>query len=327
MLYLGSTHDPLDIKTSRGLAQFRSAECIGEYRSDAGPLTLGLPRLSFDEAVARGARSLVIGIAASGGCLSDEMVRDCVAALEAGLDIAAGLHQRLSDTPAIAEAALRNGRLLHDVRIPPRQIAVGTGAHRRGRRLLTVGTDCAVGKMFTALHLAREIQDRGMTADFRATGQTGILIAGDGIPIDAVVADFVSGAAERLAPARDDEGWDVIEGQGSLFNPSFAGVALGLLHGAQPEAVVLCHDPSRPHMRALPHMAVPALDVCLEMTLAAARLTSPQVRAVGVSLNCSRMAPEDAVALRQQVSEELDLPCVDPAITGVGAIIDRLLPS
>lgn len=326
LLYLGSATNPLDIKTSRGLALFRGTDCVGEFRHADCPLTLGLPSLTFAEAVARGARTLVIGIAVSGGQLTGEMIADVRAAIEAGLDVAAGMHQRLSDIVEVAEAAKRHGRRLHDVRVPPAALPIGKGKARRGHRLLTVGTDCAVGKMFTALHLTREMRARGVDATFRATGQTGILIAGDGIPIDAVVADFIAGAAERLSPERTDDGWDVIEGQGSLFNPSFAGVSLGLLHGSQPEALVLCHDPSRPHMRALPHMPVPDLDQCLETTLEAARLTSPDVRAVGVSLNCSAMTAEEGATLRERVTRELGLPCVDPAVTGVGAIVDMLVP-
>ncbi|WP_139814115.1 NAD-dependent epimerase/dehydratase family protein, partial [Salmonella enterica] len=139
--------------------------------------------------------------------------------------------------------------------------------------------------------LTTALRARGIAADFRATGQTGILIAGGGIPVDAVVADFISGAIEQLAPARADDGWDVIEGQGSLFHPSFAGVSTGLLHGAQAEAIVLCHEPGRAHMRGLPGRTLPELMECLAMNLQVARLTSPSVRAVGVCLNTSALDP------------------------------------
>ena len=127
--------------------------------------------------------------------------------------------------------------------IPTRDFAVGTGKKRPGKRLLTVGTDCSIGKMYTALALEKEMRARGLKADFRATGQTGIFIAGDGVSIDAVVSDFVSGAVEWICPENDADHWDLVEGQGSLFHASYAGVTLGLIHGAQPDALVMCHEP------------------------------------------------------------------------------------
>jgi uncharacterized NAD-dependent epimerase/dehydratase family protein len=179
--------------------------------------------------------------------------------------------------------------------------------------------------MYATLALSRGLQERGVAADFRATGQTGILIAGAGVPVDAVVADFISGAIEQLAPARHDGGWDVIEGQGSLFHPSFAGVSLGLLHGAQPEALVMCHEPGRPHMRGLPGRAMPSLAECLERNLEAARLTSPEVRAVGICLNTSALDRDAARRLCEETEDQLQLPCTDPIAFGVQPIIDRLL--
>jgi uncharacterized NAD-dependent epimerase/dehydratase family protein len=163
-----------------------------------------------------------------------------------------------------------------------------------------------------------------VAADFRATGQTGILIAGAGVAVDAVVADFISGAIEQLAPARGDDGWDLIEGQGSLFHPSFAGVSLGLLHGAQPEALVLCHEPTRPHMRALPGRAMPDLADCLRANLEAARLTSPAVRAVGICLNTSALDRDAALRLCAETQDRLGLPCTDPVAFGAEPIIDNL---
>lgn len=324
LLYLGDKRNPLDVKTSRGLALFRPHDCLGELRQDTCPLTLGLPRMSVEQAAAAGAKALVLGVATSGGRLEDAMIPEALAALEAGLDIVSGLHQRLDADPRLRERAAALGRKLIDVRAAPADLKVGTGAPRAGRRLLTVGTDCAVGKMFTSLHLVAGMRERGLEARFRATGQTGLLIAGEGIVVDSVIADFISGAAEALSPAREDAGWDVIEGQGSLFNPSFAGVSLGLLHGAQPDALVLCHDPSRPHMRGLPHMPVPDIAACLEENLRCARLTSPSVEAVGISINGSALGPDQAAALRGQIEADLGLPCIDPAVTGVDPIVERI---
>jgi uncharacterized NAD-dependent epimerase/dehydratase family protein len=202
---------------------------------------------------------------------------------------------------------------------------VANGVKRRGRRLLTVGTDCSVGKMFASLAIEREMKARGMKADFRATGQTGIFIAGDGVSVDAVVADFISGAAEWLSPDNDDDHWDVVEGQGSLFHASYAGVSLGLLHGSQPDALVLCHEPGRPHMRGLPRVAPPGLAECIETNLAAARLTNPAVRFVGMSFNTSKLDAVEAARVCGAAEDELGLPCVDAWRDGAGRIVDTLV--
>jgi len=257
--------------------------------------------------------------------MSAEIVADAIAALDAGLNVAAGLHQKLRENPDIVAAARRNGRVLFDARDPVGHIPVGTGRPRAGRRLLTVGTDCSVGKMYTTLALERAMRQRGLLADFRATGQTGILVAGSGVPIDAVIADFISGAAEQISPARLDGGWDLIEGQGSLFHPSYAGVSLGLLHGAQPDALVLCHEPTRRHMRGLPDCPLPELKRCLEANLVAARLTNPAVKAVGVALNTSGLPEAEATAACRQIGDLLELPCQDPVTMGVEDLVDSLL--
>jgi len=327
LLYLGHSADPLAIKTSRGVAMFRGEDCVGEFRHDDCPLTLGLKRMGMEEAVAAGARTLILGIAGAGGKLGADLVADTATALEAGLNIASGLHQRLRDEPRLAALARERNLRLFDVRDPPPGLAVGKGYARAGNRLLTIGTDCSVGKMVTTLALTRALRDRGVAADFRATGQTGVLIAGEGVAVDAVIADFISGAIEQLAPARSDDGWDLIEGQGSLFHPSFAGVSLGLLHGAQPRALVLCHEPGRPHMRGIPGRALPDLAECLEANLAAARLTSPEVEAVGISLNTSNLAPEDGRRLCASTADALGLPCTDPVAFGAEPIIEYLCPS
>ncbi|WP_168453913.1 N-acetyltransferase DgcN [Sphingopyxis microcysteis] len=325
LLYLGHSQDPADIKTSRGLAVFRPDICVGEYRHDDCPLTLDLPRMDFAAARAAGARTLVLGIANAGGKLGEDLVVDALAAMEAGLDIASGLHHRLNAEPRLIAAAARLGRKLHDVRDPRPDIPIGNGKKRAGKRLLTVGTDCSVGKMYTTLCLASALEKRGVAADFRATGQTGILIAGDGVPLDAVVADFISGAIEQISPGRSDDGWDLIEGQGSLYHPSFAGVSTGLLHGAQPDALVLCHDPVRPHMRGLPHYPLPGIAETLEANVRVAQLTNPDVRVVGIALNTSAMAEDDARALCAATAAEFALPTSDPYRFGVEAILDRLL--
>lgn len=325
LLYLGHSTDPVGIKTSRGLADFRRQDCVGEFRYDDCPLTLDLPRMTLAEGAAAGARTLVLGIANSGGTMDPALIDDAAEALDNGMHVVSGLHQRLRDVPRLAELAAAKGLDLIDVRNPPADLKVGTGRPRAGRRVLTVGTDCSVGKMYTTIALAEGLKARGETADFRATGQTGILIAGSGVPLDAVVADFISGAIEQLAPARNDGGWDVIEGQGSLFHPSFAGVSTGLIHGAQAEALVLCHDPARQGMRGLPERTLPGLAECLALNLRMAGLTSPGVRAAGVCLNTSSLAENAARELCESTGTELGLPCTDPVRFGVDNVIDNLL--
>lgn len=324
LLYLGDAVDPADIKTSRGLALFRRESCIGEWKHGPDGPTLGLPQIDPERAAAQGARTLVLGIAVAGGRLQGRLVDDALAAIAAGLNIAAGLHDRLRDNPAIARAATAAGVSLFDVREPPANLPVGKGFRREGRRLLTVGTDCSSGKMFTTLLIEREMRSRGMAADFRATGQTGILIAGTGIPVDAVVADFIAGAVEQLAPERHDAGWDLIEGQGSQFHPSFAGVSTGLLHGAQPRALVLCHDPSRKHIRGLPHFPIPDPIACIKENLRVAKVTSQDARFVGIALNCSGMEEGAARDLCKVWAERSGLPCTDPYRFGVADIVNIL---
>jgi uncharacterized NAD-dependent epimerase/dehydratase family protein len=280
--------------------------------------------MSPQQAASAGAKTLIIGIAPPGGQLPESWHNTLVQALNAGLDIAAGLHQRLRDIPAIAKSAANAGRQLHDVRHSDQIFKVGTGIRRTGRRLLTVGTDCAQGKKYTALAIAAAMVAKGHLADFRATGQTGILISGYGVAIDAVVADFIAGAAESLSPTNAPEHWDIIEGQGSLFHPAYAGVTLGLLHGSQPDALVLCHDPTRKSLNEFPHVATVRPEDALARYLSAARLTNPACRFVGVSLNTSAMPEERAFETLKRTSELLGLPCVDPIRTGVEPIVSAL---
>src|SRR5690348_7224499 len=325
LLYLGRAPDDLAIKTARGLAYWRPEWCIGQYRNSDCHLTLGLPDMKPGQAKAAGANTMVIGTASAGGVMPRETVADIITALDAGLNVISGLHEKQRDNADIVAAARRNGRALFDARECPHRIPVGTGRRRPGRRLLTVGTDCSVGKMYTTLAIERSMRKRGLKADFRATGQTGIFIAGSGIPVDAVIADFISGAAEWISPAREDGGWDLIEGQGSLFHPSYAGVSLGLLHGSQPDALVLCHEPTRKHMRGLPDSPLPDLERCLDANIEAARLTNPAVKAVGIALNTSNLPGHEAKAMCREISGRFQLPCEDPVTMGVEGIVDNLL--
>ena len=324
LMFLGDAADPLAAKTAAGVAHWRPEWCAGQLRLDGCHADLGLPDLDLEEAAAKGVRTIVVGVANRGGIMGADWVDTLERGIVLGMDVASGLHHRLAETPRLAEAAEKHGRRLFDVRQPPPDLPLGTGVKRPGRRLLTVGSDVSCGKMFTVLAIEREMRRRGLAADFRATGQTGILIAGSGISVDAVVADFIAGAAEVLAPANDPDHWDLIEGQGSLYHPSYAGVTLGLLHGSQPDALVMCHEPTRPHMRGIPGRPLPELKECIATNVALARMTNPECACVGVAVNSRHMAREDARALMARIEAELELPCVDPLTDGVGRIVDRL---
>jgi uncharacterized NAD-dependent epimerase/dehydratase family protein len=321
LLFLGDVADQLAAKTAQGVVDWRRDWCVGQVRLPGCKADCGLPDMSIADAARQGARTMVVGVANAGGVLPDHWIASIVAALDAGMDVATGLHKRLGSIPAVAEAAHRSGRHLHDVRHTSRVFDTGKGVKRDGRRLLTVGTDCSVGKKYTALAIEIEMTKRGMDATFRATGQTGILIAGRGVALDAVVADFIAGAAEWLTPANDPAHWDVVEGQGSLFHPSFAGVTLGLLHGAQPDAFVVCHEPTRKTMRGVKH-PLPSIGDVIERTVLEGRLTNPAIRCVGIAVNTQALAEGEARALLNATAADYGLPCVDPVRTGVGPIVD-----
>ncbi len=324
LMFLGDAADQLAAKTAQGIVDWRPDWCIGQLRLPGCNADLKLPDMSIEEAAAAGARTVIVGVANRGGVIAPGWIAPLAQALTLGMDLASGLHRRLSDVPELSEGAARHGRRLFDVRHPTQDFAVASGAKRPGKRLLTVGTDCSIGKMYTALACEKEMRARAMKADFRATGQTGIFIAGDGVSIDAVVADFISGAVEWLSPAAEADHWDLIEGQGSLFHASYAGVSLGLLHGAQPDAIVMCHEPTRRHMRGLPGFPLPDLAQCIEANLQAGRLTNPAVRCIGFGINTSALDAGAADRLLKETADRFGLPAVDPFRTGVGPLVDAL---
>ncbi|WP_366946080.1 DUF1611 domain-containing protein [uncultured Maricaulis sp.] len=327
LIYFGDVQDTGHAKTGLGLIQWRPEACAGQLRSDGCQVDGGLVDLSISEAARAGVGSIVIGVASEGGGIPDAWVGDLAAAARAGLDVVSGMHVRLGDFPGIAAAARASGARLIDVRTPPQRLPVGTGVKRPGKRLLTVGTDCAVGKKYTALAIEREMRNRGLDADFRATGQTGIMIAGSGIPLDCVISDFLSGAAEMLSPAAAETHWDVIEGQGALSHPSFAGVTLGLLHGSQPDALVLCHDPSREFLLGTgAGVDYPVLSVtdAMAQCLPFARRVNPDACFVGLSVNTSMFAEAERQALLDRYEQETGLPAVDPIKDGAGLIVDKV---
>ncbi|KHT62948.1 EBNA-1 nuclear protein [Photobacterium gaetbulicola] len=324
LLFLGDAADQLAAKVAQGIQTWRPEYCVGQYRLDGCNADVGLEDISIKEAAEAGCKTLIIGVANRGGVISEKWLSVLIEAIESGMDIASGLHNKLSDIPELVECAEKNGCSLFDVRYPTHEYPVANGIKRSGKRLLTVGTDCSVGKMYTSLAIEKEMQAHGFDVDFRATGQTGILITGGGVSVDCVVADFIAGAIETIAPENESKHWDVIEGQGSLFHASFAGVTMGLIHGAQPDVLVLCHEPTREHMRGLPGYSLPDLKSCIDTNLSAARLTNPDAKCIGISVNTSNMAVQEAMTYMDHLETEIGLPVVDPFRQGVSRLVEQL---
>ncbi len=324
LLFLGDAPDPLAAKVAQGIRDWRPDFALGQLRLEGCRADLGLADMTLAEARAAGARTLVIGVANRGGVIGQSWKKVLVAALEEGFDLASGLHNLLRDEEDLAAVARATGRALHDVRVPSVKYPIANGVRRRGKRMLAVGTDCSVGKMYTALAMEKEMRARGMKASFRATGQTGILITGDGVPLDAVIADFMAGAIEWLTPDNDPDHWDLIEGQGSLFHLSYSGVTMALIHGGQPDALILSHEPTRRHLRGLPDHPVPSLEALRDLALPVARLANPACRVVGVAVNTHAMNAAAAEIYCAEVEAETGLPTVDPMRHGAGRLVDAL---
>jgi len=324
LLFLGDVPDMLAAKVAIGIRDWRPENAVGQFRLPGCGADLGLADMTLAEARAAGAQTLVIGVANRGGVISKEWKKVLVAALEEGFDLASGLHNLLQDEPDLRAVAEATGRALHDVRVPSLSYPIADGKKRRGKRCLPVGTDCSVGKMYTAMAMERDMIARGLKATFRPTGQTGILITGDGVPLDAVIADFMAGSVEWLTPDNDDDHWDLIEGQGSLFHVSFSGVTMALIHGGQPDALILCHEPTRTHMRGLPDYALPSLEALRDMALPIARVANPACEVVGISVNTQHMSEEAALAYLAKVETEMGLPATDPYRFGAGKLVDAL---
>jgi uncharacterized NAD-dependent epimerase/dehydratase family protein len=324
LIFLGSTGNQIWAKTGQGLVDWRPENCIAQLRYPDCVADLGLEDMTVSQAHAAGARSLVIGVAPVGGALQPEWTGTLIQAMEAGLDIVSGMHMPLTSIAELVETSERTGRKLVDIRRPPAGIPAASGKKRTGSRILMVGTDCAVGKKYTALSIHRAMLENDWNATFRASGQTGIMIAGGGMPMDAVVSDFISGAAELLSPANDPDHWDVIEGQGSLFHPAYAAVTLGLLHGSQPDAMVLCHQAGRTAIDEFAGHPIPPLPECIRRYEEAARLTNSEARCVAVSINTKGMEQQERSQILTHYSKQTGLPCVDPVAIGVAAILEQL---
>lgn len=324
VLFLGDAPDPLAAKVAQGIKDWRPGLSIGQITLPGCKADMGLKNLSIKEAVSMRAKTLVIGVANRGGIISDKWKDVLKEAIISGLDIASGLHNLLRDESELVNLAKIHNTNLIDVRVPTVEYPIANGIKRSGKRCLAVGTDCSIGKMYTAIALEKEMKNKGLKATFRATGQTGILITGDGVPLDAVIADFMAGSIEHLTPDNDEDHWDIIEGQGSLYHPSYSGVTMALVHGGQPDALILCHEPTRSHMRGLPGYSLPTLRELNDTAIKLAKVVNKNVKVIGISVNTSKMENEKALEYLKQVEEEMKLPTVDPVLTGTSRLVEEL---
>lgn len=333
MVILTEGHtEPHTAKTATSLVRYCRDEVVALLDSTQAGRTAGellgvgdsLPVVArLEDAV--GADTLAIGIAPQGGRLPTAWRAIVLEAIERGMNVVSGLHDFISDDAELAAAAARRGVAIQDVRKNnERQVARGLGLRDDCLRVHTVGNDCSVGKMVTAIEVARGLREAGRDARFVATGQTGIMIAGDGCPIDCVVADFINGAAERLVLENQQHEILLIEGQGSLYHPSYSAVTAGLLHGCAPQGLILCYEVGRRTIHGLEHVALPPLKEVRELyeTLAAARQPA---RVIGVAMNGRRISAEQAAAERHRVEQEMGLPVCDVFRDGPGPLVDAVV--
>ena len=325
LLFLGDVPDQLSAKVAQGIKDWRPENAVGQFRLPGCGADVGLTDLTLEEAKAAGAKTLVVGVANRGGIISQSWKEVLIKALEMGFDLASGLHNLLRDENDLVAAAHVAGQTLHDVRVPSVAYPIANGVKRTGKRCLAVGTDCSVGKMYTGLAMDAEMRKRDLKTTFRPTGQTGILITGGGVPLDAVVADFMAGAVEYLTPDNDEDHWDHIEGQGSLFHVSYSGVTMALIHGGQPDALVLAHEPTRTHMRGLPTYDLPSLETLRDTALAMARVANPACEVIGISVNTQHLSEDEAVKYLTEVEARMGLPTVDPFRHGAARLVDALV--
>jgi len=329
----GFSVDPHYGKTMRGVLRYRRDDvaAILDSTRAAGDTEEGAPVVrTVAEGVERGANTALVGVATQGGRFPPawlELLRECV---ERGLDVENGLHVFLGDDPELAALARERGVKLRDLRRSPADLSTATGANLAvpATIVLTVGSDCAIGKMTVSLELDREARSRGVKSLFVPTGQTGIAIAGWGIAVDAVVADFIAGAAERLVVEGHERGGDLlwVEGQGSLVNPVYSGVTLGLFHGSVPHLLVLCHESGREEIEGVgggPH-PIPSLRELVELHERTALPVRP-ARVVAVALNTRRLDEDAARAAIESAEAETGLPADDPVRFGAAKLVDAVL--
>jgi uncharacterized NAD-dependent epimerase/dehydratase family protein len=324
--------EPHAAKTACSLIRYRTADVVavmdshqrGKTTQDVLGVGGRIPFIdSLDEAAA--ANTLLIGIAPVGGKIPAAWRPILLAAMQRGMDVVSGLHDFLADDAEFAAAARAHGVQLVDVRRNrERDVAQRVGLRDDCLRIHTVGHDCSVGKMVTAIEVTNELKRRGRDAKFLASGQTGIMVEGDGVPVDCVVADFVSGSIEQLILRNQHHEILLIEGQGSLVHPAYSGVTLGLLHGCSPHGLILCYEIGRDTVTGLPDMTIPSLAEIKRLNEIMANVMQP-CKVIGISMNSRLVSPGAAQAERQRVREEFQVPVCDVFRHGPQELADAVL--
>jgi len=325
----GKSGDPHYGKTARGVLRYSAHPTVAILDSErAGETENGIPVVgTVNDALCFNPTTALVGVATQGGRFPPawrELLRSCVAK---GLDVENGLHEFLTNDAELVELAERHGVELRDLRKPPADLNVPTGENLEvdARIVLTVGSDCAIGKMTVSLELDREARERGLRSIFVPTGQTGIAIAGWGISVDAVVSDFLAGAAERLVvegAGRGDLLW--VEGQGALLHPAYSGVTLGLMHGSAPHAYVLCHQAGATAIEGYPEHPIPSLSELVELHEHTS-LTARPARVACIALNTGALGEDEARAAVAEAEEETGLPADDPVRFGTARLLDAVI--
>jgi uncharacterized NAD-dependent epimerase/dehydratase family protein len=326
----GLSHDPHYGKTLRGVLRYRREAVVAILDSRrAGETEDGVPIVAaVEQALPLEPDTALVGVATQGGRFPgdwQDLLKSCVAA---GLDLENGLHVRLRDVPGLAELAAEKGVELRDLREPPPDLSTATGENLDvdGTIVLTVGSDCAIGKMTVSCELDLEARRRGLRSVFVPTGQTGIAIAGWGIAVDAVVSDFLAGAAERLVlegGRRGDLLW--VEGQGAILHPIYSGVTLGLIHGSAPHLYVLCHQVGRTTVEGdATHSPIPSLPELVELHERMSLRRRP-AKVACIALNSAGVGEDEARAAIAAAEEETGLPADDPVRFGAGKLLDAVL--
>jgi uncharacterized NAD-dependent epimerase/dehydratase family protein len=326
----GRSGDPHYGKTARGVIRYAPDPTVAVLDSTrAGATMEGIPVVgTVEEALPHGPTTALVGVATQGGRFPPEwreLLKSCIAA---GLDVENGLHEFLGDDAELSELAAANGVELRDLRRPPADLNVPTGDNLAldAEIVLTVGSDCAIGKKTVALELDLEARRRGLRSVFVPTGQTGIAVAGWGIAVDAVVSDFLAGAAERLVVEGHERGGELlfVEGQGSLSHPAYSGVTLGLIHGSAPHAFVLCHRSGSTEIEGYPGHPLPSLPELVQLHERIALPLRP-ARVACLALNTAHLDEAEGRAAIEAAGEETGLPADDPVRFGAGFLLDAVL--
>ena len=322
---------PFTGKTAAGVIRYRHDEVLGVLAPSVAGQDLaefigigsGVPIISTLDEVDN-PDTLVIGIATPGGVMPDEWREFLCEAVRRGMEIVNGLHTFLSDDAALSELAAEHSATLTDVRRPPADLKVGMGeaASIDSRVILTVGSDCNIGKKITAIEMNNEARQRGLDSVFIPTGQTGVMIEGRGFALDRVISDFAAGAAERLVLEQKHHDWLFVEGQGALLHPSYSGVTLSLMHGAMPGAMILCHQPTREFVRHT-DFVIPPLRSLIELH-ESVMCPFRESSVVGISLNCLDMSDEEAAEEIDRVESEFRLPATDVIRCGAAKLVDAV---